>query len=129
MNPAYETITGRSCESLHENPTSYEELIHADDRVHVLSKLDEATRSGLLKALLSAYNEAFMAQVSQSVACNGLHRLEQRCCRWLLMTRDRVHSDDLRLTYPASEPSNGATRRQDDGHLDEEKYGQLRRVH
>ena len=40
-----------------------------------------------------------MAQVSQSVACNGLHRLEQRCCRWLLMTRDRVGSDDLRLTH------------------------------
>ena len=46
VNPAYETITGRSCESLHENPTSYEELIHAEDRVHVLSKLDEATRTG-----------------------------------------------------------------------------------
>ena len=40
-----------------------------------------------------------MTQVSQSVACNGLHRLEQRCCRWLLMTRDRVESDDLRLTH------------------------------
>jgi PAS domain S-box-containing protein len=48
VNPAYESITGRSCESLHENPTSYEELIHAEDRVHVLSKLDEATCSGHL---------------------------------------------------------------------------------
>ena len=47
----------------------------------------------------TAYHIAFMAQVSQSVACNGLHRLEQRCCRWLLMTRDRVGSDDLRLTH------------------------------
>jgi PAS domain S-box-containing protein len=46
VNPAYETITGRSCESLDENATSYAELIHAEDRVHVLSKLDEATRSG-----------------------------------------------------------------------------------
>ena len=46
VNPAYETITGRSSELLHDNPTSYEELIHAEDRVHVLSKLDEATRSG-----------------------------------------------------------------------------------
>src|SRR5579859_2420825 len=46
VNPAYETITGRSCESLEENPTSYEELIHAEDRVHVLSKLDEATQTG-----------------------------------------------------------------------------------
>ena len=40
-----------------------------------------------------------MTQVSQSVACNGLHRLEQRCSRWLLMTRDRTSSDDLRLTH------------------------------
>ena len=40
-----------------------------------------------------------MSQVSQSVACTGLHRLVQRCCRWLRMTRDRVGSDELRLTY------------------------------
>jgi len=40
-----------------------------------------------------------MTQMSQSVACNGLHRLEPRCCRWLLMSRDRVGSDDLRLTH------------------------------
>lgn len=46
VNAAYEAITGRSCESLLKNPTSYEELIHADDRILVLSKLDEATRSG-----------------------------------------------------------------------------------
>ena len=46
VNQAYETITGRSCESLRENPSSYEDLIHSEDRVHVLTKLDEATRSG-----------------------------------------------------------------------------------
>jgi PAS domain S-box-containing protein len=46
VNPAYETITGRSCQSLLENPSSYEEVIHADDRVHVLAKLDEAVRAG-----------------------------------------------------------------------------------
>jgi len=46
VNHAYETITGRPPESLRDNPTSYEELIHPEDRVHVLSKLDEATRSG-----------------------------------------------------------------------------------
>ena len=46
VNQAYETITGRSCQSLRESPTSYQELIHAEDRAHVLSKLDEATRTG-----------------------------------------------------------------------------------
>jgi len=46
VNPAYETITGRSCESLRDSPSSYEELIHPEDRVHVLTKLDKATRNG-----------------------------------------------------------------------------------
>ena len=48
VNEAYETITGRSCRSLMENPTSYEELIHPEDRAHVLAKLEEATHTGLL---------------------------------------------------------------------------------
>jgi PAS domain S-box-containing protein len=52
VNQAYETITGRSCDSLRDSPSSYEELIHPEDRVRVLTKLDEATRSG-------QFNEAF----------------------------------------------------------------------
>jgi PAS domain S-box-containing protein len=47
VTQAYETITGRSCRSLMENPYSYEELIHPDDRVPVLAKLlEEATQTG-----------------------------------------------------------------------------------
>ena len=46
VNEAYETITGRSCHSLMEDPTSYEELIHPEDRAHVLAKLEEATHTG-----------------------------------------------------------------------------------
>jgi PAS domain S-box-containing protein len=46
VNEAYETITGRSCQSLMENPSSYEELIHPEDRARVLGKLEEATRTG-----------------------------------------------------------------------------------
>src|SRR6202789_288137 len=42
VTEAYETITGHSCQSLLENPSSYEELIHPEDRVHVLAKLGEA---------------------------------------------------------------------------------------
>ncbi len=47
VNEAYETITGRSCQSLMDNPTSHQELIHPVDRVHVLAKLEEATEHGL----------------------------------------------------------------------------------
>jgi PAS domain S-box-containing protein len=46
VNEAYQTITGRSRESLMKNPTSYEEVIHPEDRADVLGKLDEATRTG-----------------------------------------------------------------------------------
>jgi PAS domain S-box-containing protein len=46
VTEAYETITGRSCQSLLENPSSYEQLIHPEDRVHVLGKLGEATQTG-----------------------------------------------------------------------------------
>jgi hypothetical protein len=37
VNQAYETITGRSCESLRDSPSSCEELIHPEDRVHALT--------------------------------------------------------------------------------------------
>ena len=46
VNPAYETITGRSCRSLLESPSSYAEVIHPADRVPVLAKLNEAARTG-----------------------------------------------------------------------------------
>jgi PAS domain S-box-containing protein len=46
VNEAYETITGRSCQSLLENPSSYADLIHPEDRTHVLAKLEEATHTG-----------------------------------------------------------------------------------
>jgi PAS domain S-box-containing protein len=46
VNPAYEAITGRSCQSLIEEPSSYEKAIHPDDRAHVLGKLKQAAQSG-----------------------------------------------------------------------------------
>ena len=46
VNPAYEAITGRSCQSLIEEPSSYEKAIHRDDRAHVLGKLKQAVQSG-----------------------------------------------------------------------------------
>jgi CRP-like cAMP-binding protein len=38
-------------------------------------------------------------QLSQAVACNRLHKLEERCARWLLMTHDRVHGDAFDITH------------------------------
>jgi PAS domain S-box-containing protein len=46
VSKAYETITGRPLSELSENPTSYKEVIHPDDRVRFLSKLEEAGITG-----------------------------------------------------------------------------------
>jgi CRP-like cAMP-binding protein len=60
---------------------------------------EEVSRDGALRRLLTLYHTAFLAQVSQAVACNGLHSVYQRCCRWLLMTQDRAHSDVFPMTH------------------------------
>jgi CRP-like cAMP-binding protein len=52
-----------------------------------------------LAETMTSYQQVFLFQVSQSVACNGLHPIGPRCCRWLLMTHDRVEGDDLALTH------------------------------
>jgi CRP-like cAMP-binding protein len=56
-------------------------------------------QSKSLRQALLRYAHAFFNQVSQSVACAHHHSLEERCCRWLLMTYDRMGSDDFRLTH------------------------------
>lgn len=52
-----------------------------------------------LYSLLLRYTHALMFQIAQSAACNPHHSVEERCCRWLLMTRDRVQSDQFPLTH------------------------------
>jgi len=68
-------------------------------RIEVKALAAEADRSASFRRLLVTYQAAFHAQVSQSVACNGLHPIGKRCCRWLLMTHDRVGADILPLTH------------------------------
>ena len=59
----------------------------------------ELDRNRTLSLIMLRYAHAFFNQVAQSAACAHLHRVEQRCCRWLLMTRDRMPSDDFLLTH------------------------------
>ena len=58
----------------------------------------EMARSASMQTVMLHYAHAFFNQVAQSAACNQFHSIEQRCCRWLLMTRDRMQSDDFLLT-------------------------------
>jgi CRP-like cAMP-binding protein len=56
------------------------------------------TPASPLYSLLLRYTQALMNLMSQSVACNRLHSVEERCCRWLLLCQDRVESDEFALT-------------------------------
>src|SRR5262249_47532563 len=52
-----------------------------------------------LQKALYRYTYALMAQISQTAACNRFHDAEARLARWLLMTRDRVGSQEFPLTH------------------------------
>jgi CRP-like cAMP-binding protein len=59
---------------------------------------DLARESASLRELLLGYVRYFMIQVLQSVACNGLQSVQERCARWLLMAHDRAGTDSFQLT-------------------------------
>jgi len=68
-------------------------------RIEVNQLQKASLAEGPFRKMLFSYQAAFFYQVSQSVACNGTHHLEERCCRWLLMTHDRVDADEIELTH------------------------------
>ena len=49
--------------------------------------------------LVGRYADYVLRQLMQSTACNAVHSVQERCCRWLLMTRDRVQSDQFMLSH------------------------------
>ncbi len=55
-------------------------------------------QSGTFRALIHRYVRARFMQIGQSVACNGLHSVEERFARWLLMAHDRARRDTFDLT-------------------------------
>lgn len=52
-----------------------------------------------IRDVLFRYLQALLAQTLQTVACNAAHPVEARCCRWILMTHDRVGRAELPLTH------------------------------
>jgi hypothetical protein len=58
----------------------------------------ELARSVSMRTVMLRYAHAVFNQVAQSAACNQFHTIQQRCCRWLLMTHDRMPADEFLLT-------------------------------
>ena len=61
----------------------------------------EIRRNGNWRQVLDRYALTVFSFSAQSIACNGLHSIAQRCARWLLITRDRVNHDRFHLTHEA----------------------------
>ncbi len=59
----------------------------------------EFALGGMFQCLLLRYTQALLTQISQTAVCNRLHSTEQRLCRWLLISHDRLNSDKLAMTH------------------------------
>jgi CRP-like cAMP-binding protein len=58
----------------------------------------EFNRSGNLQHLLLRYTQALLTQMAQTAVCNRHHTLDQQLCRWLLLSLDRLSSNELTMT-------------------------------
>lgn len=67
-------------------------------RMKVKVLQDEFALGGKFQYLLLRYTQALITQISQTAVCNRLHSVEQQLCRWLLLSHDRVESDELIMT-------------------------------
>jgi CRP-like cAMP-binding protein len=59
---------------------------------------DEFNRGGLMQQMLLRYTQALLTQMCQTAACNRHHSIAQQLCRWLLLTLDRLPSNELIMT-------------------------------
>ena len=70
----------------------------------------EMDQRGALYEAVSRYSQGTMALMMQSTACMALHGVQERCCRWLLMTHDRVKTDRFTLSHEFLAMMLGSTR-------------------
>jgi CRP-like cAMP-binding protein len=59
---------------------------------------DELHRNGALHVLLLRYAQALITQIAQTAVCNRHHSVDQQLCRWLLLSLDRLSSNQLTMT-------------------------------
>jgi len=70
----------------------------------------ELDRRGPFYDCIQLYSQGLVILMMQSTACMALHSVKQRCCRWLLMTHDRVRRDDFELSHEFLAMMLGSTR-------------------
>jgi CRP-like cAMP-binding protein len=94
--------------------------------------MEEFHRGGVTQHLLLRYTQALMTQVSQTAVCNRHHSVEQQLCRWLLLTLDRLPSNELTMTQELIATMLGVRREgitEAAGHLQKAGFISYRRGH
>lgn len=79
-------------------------------RVKAEIVIEAFREKGPVQDILLRYLHSLISQISQSAACNRFHTVEERLCRWLLVSHDRARSDHLPLTQEALSHMLGAPR-------------------
>jgi CRP-like cAMP-binding protein len=71
---------------------------------------DELDRRGAFNDCVQRYGQGVLTLMMQSTGCMALHSVHERCCRWLLMTHDRVHQNEFHLSHEFLAMMLGASR-------------------
>jgi len=74
------------------------------------SEFISGSDNGALHWVLHRYTQALMSMIARAVACNALHSVQQRACRWMLITHDRIGGDEFLLTQEFLGQMLGVTR-------------------
>ena len=97
----YEGVVGISL-FLGNRKTYNEAIVHVDGRalrMEASAALEAFRQCGPFQIAVLRYARTMISQLSQIAVCNSLHSVEQRLCRWLLMTLDRTSTDELDLSH------------------------------
>jgi len=83
-----------------ETTTSRAVVQSAGDAYRLKGQLlkDAFFRAGPMQRLLLHCTQALLTQMAQTAVCNRHHPVDQQLCRWLLLSLDRLHSNELTMT-------------------------------
>ena len=70
----------------------------------------ELARGGAFHDCVHRYSQGLLMLMMQSTGCMALHPVQERCCRWLLMTHDRIRQDEFHLSHEFLAMMLGSTR-------------------
>lgn len=83
------------------NTALFEKIVQVPGNAYRISVADvkrEMADNRRFHDLLEGYVHVAMSQIAQTAACNRLHSLEERCCRWLLTSHDAARANEFLLT-------------------------------